>query len=171
MPTSPRTPVSSADSDDFAPSGSLYDDMPNPQDADEQSLASLGVSSMDEEDVHPHVRRHTNEIPGYDDVTLLMRLFITKIIRGCNLTDAYQIEKLVKLFAEPVYYLRSSLENQRDIDSDSMQSLYRIHEGRLPKGVMTSIADKRDDVERKLLRQCRRQYRFWMAVIPMTLGE
>jgi hypothetical protein len=105
------------------------------------------------EEVEQIVRRHTNDVTGYPEVTQEMRTNIVSLVLMHGVRDEYPIEKMAKMFAEPIYYLRKSLEHQMDIDADSLV-------GATPQQLKQAQLN-RDRVEEKLMNQVTRQIRFW----------
>jgi hypothetical protein len=103
------------------------------------------------------VERHTNEIHGYEDITRKMRENIVSLASVYEVTESYPLEKMAKMYAEPIYYLRKSLEHQMGVNADSLIGL--------SKEELKGAREKRNRIVEKLDNQVERQFRFWSTFL------
>lgn len=109
--------------------------------------------SKERQKIRDVVERHTNDIPGYKGVTKKMRENIVSLASVYGVSEEYPVEKMAKMYAEPVYYLRKSLEHQMGVDASSLIAL--------SEGELEEARDKRERIREKLDSQVERQFRFW----------
>ncbi len=103
------------------------------------------------------VERYTNAINGYPEVTEKVRDDIVSLAEGYGVDEEYPIEKMAKSYAEPIYYLRKSLEHQMGINPDNLVGLN--------EKAIKAAQKKRDRIREKLMNQANRQFRFWTTFI------
>jgi hypothetical protein len=105
------------------------------------------------------VERYTNAINEYPEVTEKVRADIVSLAESYGVDEEYPIEKMAKSYAEPIYYLRKSLEHQMGVDPSSLR-----RGGATPQEI-EKAQKKRDRVQEKLMNQTNRQFRFWTTFI------
>lgn len=118
------------------------------------------------EKVKDVVERHTNRVRGHPEVTEKMRANIARLVVIHNVYDEggpYSVEKLAKMFAEPIYYLRSSLYHKQGINHDNLKQLSEAE--------IEAARKKHDEVGDKLLVQVHRQFRFYNVFLNNVASD
>lgn len=93
---------------------------------------------MDKARAQNLVEMWTDEVPGFPNVTKELRRTLTGLV-AVYMDNDYPAEKMIKTFAEPIYYLAMILEQSEPLSSSS-QEIYEQAHSRIEERLLSAIS-------------------------------